>query len=59
MHDQGGSMDKEAVYRQWMGRLVKNYQERTPESAQLYGQAQKYLPGGDTRTSTFFDPYPV
>jgi glutamate-1-semialdehyde 2,1-aminomutase len=59
MHDQEGSMDKEAIYRQWMGRLVKKYQARTPESAKLYDKAQKYLPGGDTRTATFFDPYPV
>ena len=59
MHDKEGSMDKEAAYRQCMGRLVKKYQERTPESAKLYDKAQKYLPGGDTRTATFFDPYPV
>jgi glutamate-1-semialdehyde 2,1-aminomutase len=59
MHDEEGSMDKGAVYRQWMGKLVKRYQERTPKSAKLHGKAQQYLPGGDTRTATFFDPYPV
>ena len=59
MRDQEGFVDKETIYRQWMDRLIRKYQERTPKSAALYDQAQQYLPGGDTRTATFFDPYPV
>src|SRR5438067_8229645 len=34
------------------------YRERTPRSRALHAQAQAYLPGGDTRNGTHFQPYP-
>ena len=34
------------------------YRRRTPKSAALFAEAQQSLPGGDTRTSTTFTPYP-
>jgi glutamate-1-semialdehyde 2,1-aminomutase len=38
--------------------LEAAYRRRTPRSAALYAQAQRVLPGGDTRTTTYFSPYP-
>lgn len=35
------------------------YRQRTSKSAELANQAQQVMPGGETRVSTFFSPYPV
>jgi glutamate-1-semialdehyde 2,1-aminomutase len=35
------------------------YRRRTPQSARWYERAQASLPGGDTRHSVFFRPYPL
>ncbi|MBM3517217.1 MAG: aspartate aminotransferase family protein [Alphaproteobacteria bacterium] len=35
------------------------YPEAKSRSAQLYERARKVLPGGNSRTSVFFEPYPV
>lgn len=39
--------------------LERAYQAKTPGSAALYGRAQTVMPGGDTRQSVFFRPYPL
>ena len=39
--------------------LEAAYRARTPASAQLHERAQSTLPGGDTRQSVFFTPYPL
>src|SRR5574341_663 len=39
--------------------IEETYRRRTPRSAEHYQAAQRYLPGGDTRTITYFDPYPL
>jgi len=39
--------------------LVQRYTARTPRSAELYTRAVESFPGGDTRTGTFFLPYPT
>lgn len=39
--------------------LTAEYLRRTPQSASLYQAARKGLPGGDTRTVTYFPPYPL
>jgi len=39
--------------------LRERYRARTPASAALYERALNSLPGGNTRTSTFFRPYPL
>jgi glutamate-1-semialdehyde 2,1-aminomutase len=39
--------------------IVEQYVERTPRSQARDAQAKKYLPGGDTRSSTYFFPYPA
>ena len=35
------------------------YRERTPQSRGLHERAQRALPGGESRTATFFKPYPT
>jgi glutamate-1-semialdehyde 2,1-aminomutase len=38
---------------------VADYRERTRRSAELFSRARKHLPGGSTRTASFFEPYPA
>ena len=52
-------MNGQAVFDQWINRAREKYKKRTPKSARMYQKIQRYLPGGDTRTVTFFEPYPV
>lgn len=35
------------------------YEAATPRSRALHQEATKYLPGGETRTSTYWAPYPI
>src|SRR5438270_13544743 len=35
------------------------YRETTPGSRRLHERAVKAMPGGTTRTTTYFDPYPL
>lgn len=39
--------------------IESDYRQRTPHSLEYHKAAQAYLPGGDTRTITFFPPYPL
>lgn len=39
--------------------LLEVYRSRTPTSRAWYERAQRVMPGGDTRTGTFFLPYPL
>ena len=38
---------------------IDRYQALTPASHALWQQAQRVMPGGDTRTSVFWPPYPL
>ena len=38
--------------------IETEYRQRTPKSAALFDRARQVLPGGDTRTSAYFAPYP-
>lgn len=40
-------------------RLRARYRERRPRSAERHAAASKVLPGGDTRTGTYFPPHPL
>jgi glutamate-1-semialdehyde 2,1-aminomutase len=37
---------------------IADYQAKTPRSRALFEEAQRALPGGNTRTTIFVDPYP-
>ena len=39
--------------------VEQGYRRRTPTSARLYEQARESFPGGDTRQTVFFKPYPL
>jgi glutamate-1-semialdehyde 2,1-aminomutase len=45
--------------RQEMENMEAQYRKRTPKSAKLSAAAKRVMPGGDTRTNTFFLPYPL
>jgi len=38
--------------------LVNDYKAKTSRSRQMYEEAVRVMPGGNSRTTTFFDPYP-
>ena len=38
---------------------VARYRELTPKSRAIWEEAGDYLPGGDSRNSIFWDPYPI
>jgi len=40
-------------------RVEAEYSARTPKSAALYENATDVMPGGDTRTVTYFEPHPL
>ncbi|MBI4541187.1 MAG: aspartate aminotransferase family protein [Gemmatimonadetes bacterium] len=47
-------------YAQALSSRIENaYRDRTPGSRALYAAALAFMPGGDTRNSTFFRPYPL
>ncbi|MBI4672719.1 MAG: aspartate aminotransferase family protein [Chloroflexi bacterium] len=39
--------------------IIDHYLERTPRSQALTTRARRVMPGGDTRTGTFYAPYPA
>lgn len=39
-------------------REIEQYVARTPGSARLQGESSHYLPGGSSRGTAYFDPYP-
>jgi glutamate-1-semialdehyde 2,1-aminomutase len=39
--------------------LIRAYEARTPRSRELYARFREHLPGGETRTLTYYEPYPV
>ncbi|WP_019852946.1 aspartate aminotransferase family protein [Actinopolyspora mortivallis] len=40
-------------------RVLDEYESRTPGSLAAFRKAHEYLPGGDTRTMTSYDPHPL
>ena len=42
-----------------LAEVEADYRRRTPTSAALYARARASMPGGDTRQTVFFTPYPL
>jgi glutamate-1-semialdehyde 2,1-aminomutase len=42
-----------------MNTIEADYRERTPKSAEIERRAEHVMPGGDTRTSVYHQPYPL
>ena len=38
---------------------IERYQEMTPKSREAWEEAKRYMPGGDSRNSIFWSPYPI
>lgn len=47
-----------SIEQQFRKNLFSKYKETRKKSFQLHKEACKFLPGGDTRTVTYFDPFP-
>ena len=41
------------------GQEAAKYVESTPTSRELQGEAEHYLPGGSSRGTAYFAPYPI
>ncbi|MBI4589722.1 MAG: aspartate aminotransferase family protein, partial [Candidatus Rokubacteria bacterium] len=39
-------------------KVIRDYEARTARSRTLHARAVRVMPGGNSRTTTFFDPYP-
>ena len=42
-----------------MSNELERYRELTPKSQAAWDEAKEYLPGGDSRNSIFWEPYPI
>ena len=42
-----------------MNAIEERFREQTVKSAQLAERAERVMPGGDTRTTTYHRPYPL
>ncbi|WP_063895418.1 aspartate aminotransferase family protein [Burkholderia ubonensis] len=40
-------------------KVKQEYERRTPKSRKMYEEAQHFLPGGVTRFTNFYEPYPL
>ncbi|MCK5212487.1 MAG: aspartate aminotransferase family protein [Dehalococcoidia bacterium] len=49
----------EAAFEEVTSKIQSEYESRTPRSRAVTAQAQEFMPGGDTRRSIFFFPYPI
>jgi hypothetical protein len=52
-------MNGNPAFENWKSRLTRKLEKRTQKSARMDDFARQYLPGGDTRTAVFFEPYPL
>ena len=52
-------MDRGEIFEKWFEKKAEMFRKRCPNSERASRYAQDYLPGGDTRTATFYRPFPV
>ena len=51
-------MKQDTIYREAIEKYEIQYRNRTPKSFNAIKEAQKYMPGGESRGSVWFNPYP-
>ncbi|NIM45316.1 MAG: aminotransferase class III-fold pyridoxal phosphate-dependent enzyme [Nitrososphaeria archaeon] len=51
--------NEQLVFERFYGQIEKKYLQRTKKSREIYQEAKRYLPGGNTRSVTYFKPYPL
>jgi glutamate-1-semialdehyde 2,1-aminomutase len=54
-----GTTDTDIIWRRAIEKATAEYTERHPRSRDAIRQMAAWLPGGDTRSTTWFDPYPM
>ena len=52
-------MDTKALYQESLDKIERDYIKRRPKSEKMNKDAQSYLPGGDTRSTAFYRPFPT
>jgi glutamate-1-semialdehyde 2,1-aminomutase len=52
-------MENQKFLEEFWSKIQETYAKRRPKSQKLYREAQSVLPGGDTRSVTFFRPFPT
>ena len=52
-------MDMGNLWEHYRNAVYATYTKQRPKSQAMYREAQSYLPGGDTRTVTFYRPFPT
>ncbi len=52
------SVDQQKLLAEVTKKYEDAYSKRTRKSKEILEKAQRYMPGGDTRTSIWFEPYP-
>jgi len=51
-------MNPKKLFEDEFGRMAATYLAKRLESQRLYQQAQSFMPGGDTRSVTYYQPFP-
>lgn len=52
-------MDNQKLFEEFQNRIYTTYIKKRPKSEQMHKEARCFLPGGDTRSVTFFRPFPT
>lgn len=53
-------VDKEKItMNQHFGDISKEYEKKTKKSKEAFKKAKKYLPGGNSRSTLYWNPYPI
>jgi len=52
-------MDSKMLFEEFLTKIHTTYIGKRPKSERLHKEAQHFLPGGDTRSVTFFKPFPT
>jgi glutamate-1-semialdehyde 2,1-aminomutase len=51
-------MKDQGFFEELQSKIHETYAKKRPKSEKLHKEARSYMPGGDTRTVTFFRPFP-
>jgi glutamate-1-semialdehyde 2,1-aminomutase len=52
-------MSEKEIIRSHTKEIYGEYEKRTRKSQELYERARRFLPGGNTRTTIFWNPHPI
>ena len=50
---------EDRVFNEYFNKMKEIYINKRPKSEQFHREARNFLPGGDTRSVTFFQPFPT